>query len=43
MNKSDLNLDKENIDEKYKIDNKVISESREKDDMLYKLYEQNFD
>ena len=43
MNKSDLNLDKENIDETYEIDNKVISESREKDDMLYKLYEQNFD
>ena len=24
MNKSDLNLDKENIDETYEIDNKVI-------------------
>ncbi len=43
MNQSNLKLEKENIDDLNLTDNKGISEPLEKDDILYKLYEQNFD
>ena len=43
MNKSNLKLEKENIDDLNLNENKGISEPLEKDDILYKLYEQNFD